>query len=534
MIHLLSDPFLVAPTADSVRVIWFTEASGEAHRGEYGDGLRQSVVARTLPMSRLAEDALSRWRSPVARRTPRPIFRHEATIAPLDARVPYRVVSILDGETVTSDVFSLAPAPPPGTPLKILLTSDHQVLPMVAANLEMVERTVGRVDAVFFAGDLVNVPDRASEWFDDARGNAFFPCLQGRASYTLHDRTYRGGALIQHAPIFPAIGNHEVMGVYDPEGEALNLSYARPRRTVESELPPEAAHWERAVRDAWVRDRSFNTITYEEIFGLPPYYAVSFGDVRLVSLYATRLWRTPQPGTVGRYAERDEDLADPTRWGGGEFIFEPLLGDQYDWLRQELESEAFQLAQYRIVMLHHPLHSLGGNVVPAYTDPVQRIARDAEGRVTAVRYGYPKAEDHLLTHLEPLLNTSGAHLLLNGHCHLWNRFQNPAGVHFLETSNVGNTFGAHLADNPRSPLPAGDDYVPVGDPYGLAPIVPTLAPLSDAEGNPLPYLASNEITAFSILDTGAGTVTSYRYDTRTFGAPALPFDRFALVPKSCK
>ncbi|CCQ60429.1 hypothetical protein CWATWH0401_3766 [Crocosphaera watsonii WH 0401] len=26
----------------------------------------------------------------------------------------------------------------------------------------------------FFAGDLVNIPDRASEWFDDKRGGAFF------------------------------------------------------------------------------------------------------------------------------------------------------------------------------------------------------------------------------------------------------------------------------------------------------------------------------------------------------------------------
>ena len=50
---------------------------------------------------------------------------------------------------------------------------------MVAANLQKVVETIGKIDAVFFAGDLVNIPERASEWFDDKRGGAFFPCLQG-------------------------------------------------------------------------------------------------------------------------------------------------------------------------------------------------------------------------------------------------------------------------------------------------------------------------------------------------------------------
>ncbi|XGB43853.1 MAG: hypothetical protein LVS60_09325 [Nodosilinea sp. LVE1205-7] len=97
-----------------------------------------------------------------------------------------------------------------------MLTSDHQTMPMTAANLQKVEETIGAVDGVFLAGDLVNVPDRASEWFDDSRGNAFFPCLQGRANYRLEwqgqSTLYRGGAIIQHAPLFTAIGNHEVMG----------------------------------------------------------------------------------------------------------------------------------------------------------------------------------------------------------------------------------------------------------------------------------------------------------------------------------
>ena len=88
--------------------------------------------------------------------------------------------------------------------------------PMVSANLQKVAETIEDLDGIFFAGDLVNIPDKASEWFDDSKGGAFFPCLQGKANYTLEKdgitTIYHGGELIQKMPIFTAIGNHEVMG----------------------------------------------------------------------------------------------------------------------------------------------------------------------------------------------------------------------------------------------------------------------------------------------------------------------------------
>jgi hypothetical protein len=221
---LLSDPFLQLPTRDGIHVVWFTEFEGKYHSVLVEN---REIAATTMKMSRLAEDersfigTQSRDGSLYAAYTPRAVWRHEAYVDGLGGRMTYAVRSTDDnGATVESGSFTLAPLPAEGAPLRILLTSDHQLMPMTPANLQKVVETVGQVDAVFLAGDLQNIPDRASEWFDDNRGLAFFPGLQGNAAYALppdspNAVTYRGGEIIQHAPLFPVIGNHETMGRFN-------------------------------------------------------------------------------------------------------------------------------------------------------------------------------------------------------------------------------------------------------------------------------------------------------------------------------
>jgi hypothetical protein len=549
----LSDPFLQLPTETSVRVVWFTEFPGVEHRVIYGENLQQVAPAVTAKLSRMREDAQSRIVSPQEKTVEREIWRHEAEVTGLQPgrRVPYQIASSLDvngmREEVRSRRFTLAPKPTQGTPLKILLTSDHQLMPMVAANLEKVVETVGRVDAIFFAGDLVNVPDRASEWFDDSRGGAFFPCLQGRANYTLEKEgkpaVYRGGELIQHAPLFPTIGNHEVMGRFSQE-KALNQQFdaSFPRFAAEKQYQEVAPlvnpSGSAEVAAAWIKNHSFNTDTYEEIFSLPSqitggkrYYALTFGDIRLISLYVTNMWRSPnlESGVRGRFQEREEDLDKPDNWGYGQHIFEPIIrgSEQYRWLKAELESAAFQQAKYKIVMFHHPSHTLGGNIVPPYTNPVPQVETAADGTVTAIRYHYPPAADYIVRDLLPLLESAGVQFVFYGHSHLWNRFTSASGIHFLESSNVGNSYGAHQEGNPR-PIPPDAPYAAVGNPNGLEPILPTISPLLAAAGQPLPYIASNDITVFSIFDTAAGSVSSYRFDTRNPDLGVIKFDEFFL------
>ncbi|MBD2077373.1 metallophosphoesterase family protein [Phormidium sp. FACHB-592] len=558
---LLTEPFLQLPTESSVRVVWFTEFAGAKHTVAYGAGLSKQAIAQTTQLSRTREDSESKRAVKYTSVTVRPIWRHEAEVIGLkpDQSVRYQVTSVReDGIAVKSAVYNLAAKPSPGKPLKILLTSDHQVKPMVAANLQKVVETVGQVDLVLFAGDLINVADRASEWFDDNCGGSFFPALQGRACYELEKNgiktRYKGGAIIQNAPMYTAIGNHEVMGRFSTDDsldeqftntQPSDFAEERYRGKTDFELdefgkPPTLnPTGDPIIRKAWIKDHSFNTDTYEEIFSLPQsptggktYYAVSFGDVRLVVLYITNVWRTPSlaADAKGKYRERDLDLNQPDLLGWGQHLFEQVDqgSEQYNWLEQELKSPAFQEAKYKVVMFHHPPHSLGENIVPAYTNPRHFVTTEA-GQITSMRHEYPLKEDYIIRDVVPLLEKAKVQLVFYGHSHLWNRFISPSGMHFLETSNVGNSYGAFVGDRKRN-VPTGykEDYAATGDPNGLEPIVPTIAPLLDAKKQPMPYIASNDITAFSIFDTGTGTISSYRFDTHDPKSAVVKFDEFML------
>lgn len=573
---LLTDPFLQLPTEDSVRVVWFTEWEGSSHAVTFGAALDQIAEAETIKMSRTAEDEASRVgeqteNGQVYRSwTLRDIWRHEAVVTGLTQgeRTPYFVTSIADdGVEVTSAEFTLAPLPAAGQPLQILITSDHQLMPNTPANLQAVVATmgIGTIDAVFLSGDLQNIPDRASEWFDDNRGRAFFPGLQGRAAATVEKTleedgirsvtttTYTGGPIIQYAPLFPATGNHEVMGRFN-RGTSIGAQYndPQPRHVAE-------ARYERlaelvnptndpAIREQWIIDNSWNTITYEELFTLPDdgpgretYYAIEYGDVYLISLFSTRIWRTPglRPNDRGKYREPEQYLTNPDMWGYGDFIFEDLSegSDQYNWLVEQLNSEAFQNAPIKIVMMHQGPHGVGDNYNPPMAHPVQIIDRDDAGNIIAVRYEYPVEDDITFRDIFPLLEEAGVQVVHHGHSHVWFRMQTEGGMNIIESSNVGNNYGCYLegyrerGNVPRDPRFNAANYAAVGDPQGLyEPIMPSVfSPQNSDSGNPLPCVNSNDLSVFSVLYTDEGVIRSYVYDMRRPGTEAVLFDEFGIL-----
>ncbi|PFG20183.1 metallophosphoesterase [Serinibacter salmoneus] len=601
---VLSDPYLQLPGPGQVHVAWASatrpaasavlvgdavagltaQDAARAGHGEEIPGVRM-IPAHPTRLTRTAEDADSDL--PAALRppreagiVPREVWRLVARVADLAAgrREPYRVVSVFGpqpdplevtggaGHVWLSDVFTLAPAPAPGAAQRILLTSDHQAEPNTPANLQLAAATLGPLDAVFLAGDMVNRPDRASEWFDGAGGAAFFATMQGRADRadSAGASTWHGAPLLQHVPLFPAIGNHEVQGrrIGQPS-IAASFAAPVPRAVAEAELAADAEARAAlaasadptsdptadpaAQREAWLRDRSFSTTTYEELFTLPStspgagrYYAVTVGEVRLVVLYATRIWRSavadPDPAdrvAASRFQEAADALDEPTRQGQGDFLFDaPIAGSaQHAWLRQELASEAFRAAGVRMVMLHEGPYGIGTNVMPPFTPPVRIEEREQDGALVGIRYEYPG--NVLLRDLVPLLEEAEVDLVFSGHSHLFTRFTSPGGVHYVETSNTGNTHGAFHATSGRErevpPAPwRSADHLASGSPGGMEPAWPT-APL---EG--VPYVASNDHVVFTLLDTGAREVVSYVADVRDPGTTPRELDRFALRPRGTR
>ncbi len=571
--NLLTDPFLQNPGPDSVSVVWFTEFEGSSHLLTYGSELEQTAVATTRPMTRL----VTRTESGPVRRD---VWRHEAIATGLTpgSRVPYFVSSQQGTEDpVVSGTFTLQPLPPPGQPLRILMTSDHQLMPNTHINLQKVVETVGQVDAVFLAGDLVNIPDQFVEWFERTdRGIGFFPALQGRAQIIDPTLEHTGGEIIQHAHLFPALGNHEVMGRIQPTTGFANYPSKQPRwyaeiqyNQVAERVNPEQ---DPDVKDAWIQDHSWNTVTYEEIFSVPTarsgketYYSVMYGDVALFSLFVTRPWRKPQldPVAAGKYQEAAGSLTDPDQWLFGDFVYEPYGpgSDQFEWLAAELQLPEVQDKPIKYVMLHQVSRGLGDNAIPLMVDPVLTVeyseaeetttvefpfplsAQDWRNQLepllpqaTALRYDYPRQRDHWVLALEPLLSEAGVQLVHHGHSHLWYRLVTDRGLNIMETSNVGNSYGSYLEGyKSRATSPIQDpehydveNYALDGDPYEGDPVFPSEFSPMEHQGQPLPSVDSNDLTVFSILETESGLIKSYVVDIQDLDQPVKLFDQFRI------
>ena len=58
--------------------------------------------------------------------------------------------------------------------------------------------------------------------------------------------------------------------------------------------------------------------------------------------------------------------------------------------------------------------------------------------------------------------------------------------------------------------------------------MPVISPVDNEMGEPQPYIASNDISVFSILDTATANVSSYRFDTHQPDSKVIKFDQFSL------
>lgn len=138
--------------------------------------------------------------------------------------------------------------------------------------------------------------------------------------------------------------------------------------------------------------------------------------------------------------------------------------------------------------------------------------------------------------IEPLLEQSGVDLVYHGHSHLWYRLKTANGLPYLESSNVGNSYGGYVRGyKDRKLLPPDDprfcnrsNYRSFGNPCDGAIGSPSLfAPLK-RQGRDLPLIDSETLTVLSIFDSGTGIVSSYAFDTTKPDSAVRKFDELKL------
>ena len=610
---LLSEPMLQNPGADSVRVVWFSEIETGKHTVRIGKDFDKEFTATTTKMSRMLEDGDSqvfqRITFTLSLPQARNVYRHEVIVTGLKPgqRVPYVAITEFGTMKLRSGQYTLQPLPVAGQPLKILLSSDQQNNRMAAANFQKVMELIGPVDAVLFPGDFVSQPNRASEWFDRVSLNnpSYFQSLQGTMQRWNPGAVHKGGEVLQHAPLYGCLGNHEYPGRWRPTVNSINTmdNDPQPRWFAEARYEEQKATLNPtnnpAFREQWIADQSFEFNTYRDMWSLPEgpegkaYYSQRFGDVFIISLDANRPWRSWDASARGKFTESYSATAgqvtqDADAWGFGDFTFRPFAkgSQQYTWLESTLKSEACRTAKYRIVLSHQTMAGLGDNAVPVHAEIRATVelmdgsligpfgasefparwptiqAQLTAKQVKFVRYEYPLAGDQWLADIEPLLLANNVRLVHTGHSHLWNRCV-VGKLNYLETANVGNSFGAMFfetaqtgtsaSQGPRGTQPGNiawrnntvantpprtklewtaTDYPTFGEPQKRTMVMPTIMnPMKTMEARPtdLPFIASNLLTAFSVLDTATGLVTSYVFDTRTDAGAVVKFDEFSIL-----
>jgi hypothetical protein len=625
---LLADPILQNPTANSITVVWYTEWWGYGENIVfYGANLERRALASTYQMTRMREDANSRilGRTSPSNVTERVIFRHEAIVTGLtpDNRTPYQVMSVNDlGEEIRSARFTLQPLPSNTRGGRYLLTSDQQNRLMSPANFQKIEELFGTLDGIFVAGDFVDNPHRASEWFDrhdpawlNTVGGGdrplypntrppFFPSMQGRYDEIFPQFPYKGGRLTQFAPIYGTIGNHESPGRWRPN-ESFRLNNANTIANIDNMDNDPQPRWYAEIRYEqfkskdpgfnptndpvfkadWIRNHSYEFTQYFEMWNHPTdgpqgesYWHKRIGNLCVISMNVSRVWRTWNINNQrGKFTEFNSELNNPDEWGFGDMWFETYNrgSEQYNWLVGTLDNPECGGAPYKMVMGHQTMFGLGDNAIPVMANPealirfqgpnnqilelrkTWPISRDEwerdlqplidQRRIVEIRYEYPVNRDVWKNDIEPLLQARGVQLVHTGHSHVWNRAK-VGNLNYIEASNVGNSFGAfwstsgtvwkerfpgQFANELASPTSRWNpaNYPRVGDAHGRAPIMPTeFNPMREKEGTPIdmPFLDSNNVTAFTILDTTTGRVTSYSFDTRNPANPVRKFDEFPL------
>ncbi|MCF7852619.1 MAG: metallophosphoesterase, partial [Simkaniaceae bacterium] len=318
---------------------------------------------------------------------------------------------------------------------------------LIPLQLEAAKNIIGNFDAIFYAGDFGNAINRYDYWFTHSA--ALFASLQGKAKVEINGDIYKGAELIQTIPIIPAFGNHDV-----PDFGQIKIN-------------PRVPEWQ----------------FFNNIFSLPldetsraPYYSIKMGKQYLIVLPVARVYQS-------------------------DFSYVPIEegSEQYQWLLNELHSEEFQEAEFRVVMMHHPIYTLN-------PDPFNFICTTKE------KFFLIKNINSLAETLGSLFEKYKIDLVFNGHDHIWNHFVSSGGVHYLSSCQA-------VAENKNNWLLKKCSN-------GLDPVFPNKNQFR-LDGKLVPYPVGPG-AVFSVLDTKTKQVISYFSFFQGTTLQCIEFDAFTF------
>jgi len=394
-------PYLQRPTADSIRVLWF---SSENEPGTLEvTGKRTRVVVRSVPIKASAISA--GWSKTYAPKELPRRYLHEVTATGLrpDTVYAYKVVHGRDQFDATCRT---APGPDTRRSLRIIAFADSETEPATrretvrgqpyplthdeafATNLKAVRAR--HPDLLVIAGDLVQHGGEQEDW------ERFFAHV---------NRGPAGTSLASRVPIVAALGNHEYYGpTYAQPGSEHAVAKFLTYFSNPSNMSPVKAQEER-------------------------YYRLDYGPVTLIVLDCNNgpdhdpARDTNQCGLVGE----DSPGGVAPNWCPG--------SRQYRWLQSQL-SQALRHMAFTFVVMHYCPYSSGVHGLPPG-------ATGEKGRNCLS--GMPLRE------LDTLFHRYGVDLVLAGH----DEMLELSATHTAKPAHTVHYWDIGIAgDGLRSPHPA--------------------------------------------------------------------------------
>ncbi len=394
-----TEPYLVSPTpATSMHICWLTSEPTSQSYVEYGDTERYGARERAATYQiegLLTVDEAGKYSQPLK------VYQQ---IAHLKNLVPgrfyfYRAVSAAGGAWTVTPGYYFRTAPPPGTPIKFVLLSDLQVRATAADPVKFAGQQYN--DLIIYAGDFVNTPNKAGEWFTVPGA----PEADAARWFNMMQQTADGCRLLQYVPIFPAPGNHEIDDQTLLSDRKLN---------------------DRAKLSFRIYMQLFRPLYPEQEYGAggKHWYAADYGDLHVVSLSVVR-WFSWQAAQAPGWYPYDEIKSGSA---------------QYHWLESDLRAAAGR--KYLWVTQHWHMFNRSTDVAVPFTDPVPSASNPDQME-------YPAAEDYLLRDLQPLFERYGVNAVNYGHSHVYERYR-ISGVSYIEAASIGNSYRG-AKDPPCSP-----------------------------------------------------------------------------------